>query len=57
MIETNAAKLGFEDDEVEYVLSRGKEKTEVVDRLANAITITPWLTEWFPEVEPQGDDG
>ena len=56
MIETNASKLEFEDDELEYVLSKGKEKTEVVDRLASAITIVPWLTEWFPGVEPQGDD-
>ena len=26
MIETNATKLEFEDDEVEYVLSKGKEE-------------------------------
>ena len=52
LIETNATKLEFEDDEVEYVLSKGKEKPEVADRLASAITIVPWLSEWFPGVEP-----
>ena len=46
----------FEDDEIEYVLSKGKEKLEVADRLASAITIVPWLTEWFPGAEPQGND-
>ena len=56
MIETNATKLEFEDDEVEYVLSKGKEKPEVADRFASAITIVPWLTEWLPGAEPQGDD-
>ena len=53
MIETNSKQLEFEDDEVNFVLSKGNQDRNVKDRLADALTIMPWITQGFAGTIPQ----